>query len=92
MQNESDKLKKLPKEINVGIPDDKGKEENETQDTKEDEQNDTNEQGEGDVKEEDIDTLFGEKLKRDNQLQMAIQVLKSWDAITKIRNARPVNI
>lgn len=45
--------------------------------------------------EEDPETIFRERVKRDNQIQMAIQLLKAWDAITRIRteavNNNPMN-
>lgn len=36
------------------------------------------------VSEEDPETIFRERVKRDNQIQMAVQLLKSWDVITRI--------
>ena len=35
--------------------------------------------------EKDIDTLYMERLARDNQIRMALEVLKSWDVIQQIK-------
>ncbi len=35
--------------------------------------------------EEDQEAIFRERVKRDNQVQMALQLLKAWDAITQIK-------
>jgi carboxyl-terminal processing protease len=39
--------------------------------------------------EKDIDTLYLERLKKDNQIRMAIQVLKSWGVIQQIESGGP---
>ena len=35
--------------------------------------------------EKDLDTLYLERLNKDNQIRMAIQVLKSWSVIQQIK-------
>ena len=39
--------------------------------------------------EKDIDTLYMERLNKDNQIRMAIQVLRSWNVIQQIKSGGP---
>ncbi len=43
----------------------------------------------GNEGEKDIDTLYKERLKKDNQIRMAIQVLRSWNVIQQIKSGGP---
>ncbi len=43
----------------------------------------------GNEEEKDIDTLYMERLNKDNQIRMAIQVLRSWDVIQQIKSGGP---
>lgn len=42
-----------------------------------------------DEEEKDLDTLYMERLKKDNQVRMALQVLKSWSVIKQIKTGSP---
>ncbi len=93
MANENIDQKKVPADIEVApAPDEinkkteknleKKKEEAPDEDIKDQDSTDTEE-------EKDIDTLYMERLNKDNQINMAIQVLKSWNVIHHIKTGVP---
>lgn len=93
MENE---LKKVPMDVKVVKPEDMKKlnihQMDELNKIIPDVEGDTGKEGSKeqespDIEEEkDIDTLYLERLARDNQIKMAIQVLKSWSVIQQIKS------
>jgi len=93
MDNENYEMNKIPMEISVPVPDDIEKKTEGSQDLQEQIQNeDDKEKGPTDAEPEmDINTMLRERLKKDNQILMAIQLLNSWDAITQIKTGATSN-
>lgn len=88
MINEDVDLEKVPLEINVepASNDLKQKIEKSLEKNEEGQEENLKESDKTDIEEEkDIDTLYLERLARDNQVRMAIQVLKSWSVIQQIK-------
>ncbi|MGD9162679.1 MAG: hypothetical protein PVG39_30015, partial [Desulfobacteraceae bacterium] len=88
MVNEDVSVEKEPLDIDEAVPDTK-KLEKDTPEKKEEEMpdEDVKEKVPEDAEEEnDIDTLYMERLARDNQVRMAVQVLKSWSVIQQIKS------
>ncbi|MBN1906891.1 MAG: S41 family peptidase [Deltaproteobacteria bacterium] len=93
MENENAETEEVPPDIKEkAAPDSlkkkiektpvKGKEEEKSEGVKEKDTADTEE-------EKDNDTLYLERLDKDNQIRMAIQVLKSWSVIQQIESGGP---
>ncbi len=82
MENE---LQKVPSDISVDRTKDMEDQEADT-DAQDEVLPDAEGQGsEDDGAEDDIDALYMERLARDNQVSMAVQVLKSWSVIQQIK-------
>jgi carboxyl-terminal processing protease len=85
MNNENEEPIKVPVDTETIIEDSEQDESEENvADIKDDESDEQVEQVD-EEEEDDPETIFRERVKRDNQIQMAVQLLKSWDAITQIK-------
>ncbi len=102
MINDNPELKKVPMDIGVVKPDDKEKlnihNADELKKVLPDLETETDGTDSGKPEtpeapeENEIDTLYMERLSRDNQIRMAVQVLKSWSVIQQINTGdKPVN-
>ena len=78
-----------PKEMNRHLEQEKEGQEDQNQDSKGQESEDMRQKKNEEPK--DSDTMFRERLERDNQILLAIQILNSWNAITQINAVQPKN-
>ena len=87
MVNENSETEEGPVEIDTPLPAKKEQEKGVPGKNKEDLKDDEiKEDNVSDIEEsKDLDTLYKERLARDNQIRMAVQVLKSWSVIQHIK-------
>lgn len=86
MENEDVGIEEAPSDIDVIRPKDNKEIELDKKDEPGKVSPDVNETGsDEDEEEKDPDTLYLERLARDNQISMALQVLKSWSVIQQIK-------